>query len=46
LTFVAIDADRQTIPVPPVIPETEEEVRRYDEAGKRREHRLARRKRD
>jgi len=46
LTFVAIDANRATIPMPPVIPETDEEARRYDEAGKRREFRLARRKRE
>jgi acyl-CoA hydrolase len=40
LTFVAIDADGRPIPVPPVIPETEEEKRRYEEAGERRAHRL------
>src|SRR3954453_12574897 len=42
LTFVAVDAARNRIPVPPVIPETAEEIRRYEEAGARREYRLAR----
>jgi acyl-CoA hydrolase len=41
LTFVALDAEGKRIPVAPVIPETEEEKRRYAEAGQRREHRLA-----
>ncbi len=41
LTFVAIDAAGKRIPVPPVIPETEEERRRYDGAGRRREIRRA-----
>jgi acyl-CoA hydrolase len=41
LTFVALDADNHRIPIPPVIPETEEEKRRYEEAGRRREYRLA-----
>jgi acyl-CoA hydrolase len=45
LTFVALDENRKPIPVPPVIPETEEEKRRYREAGERREYRLAMRKR-
>ena len=40
LTFVAIDAAGKPIAVPPVIPETEEEKRRYEEAGLRREYRL------
>lgn len=44
LTFVAIDAEGRRIPVPPVIPETSEEKRRYEEAGQRREQRLARKK--
>jgi acyl-CoA hydrolase len=44
LTFVAIDANGQRVPVPPVIPETEEEKRRYEEAGARREYRLSRKK--
>ncbi len=41
LTFVALDEDRKATPVPPVIPETEEEHRRYRQAGERREYRLA-----
>ena len=41
LTFVAVDAAGKRIPVPPVIPETEEERRRYDDAGRRREIRRA-----
>jgi acyl-CoA hydrolase len=46
LTFVAIDALGKPVAVNPVVPETEEEKRRYQEAGQRREYRLAlRRKR-
>ena len=45
LTFVALDQDRRATPIPPVIPETEEETRRYREAGERREYRLAMRSR-
>ncbi len=41
LTFVALDANRRATPVPPVIPETEDEHRRFRQAGERREHRLA-----
>src|ERR1022692_307588 len=41
LTFVALGDDRRATAVPPVIPETEEEMRRYREAGERREYRLA-----
>jgi acyl-CoA hydrolase len=41
LTFVAIDAAGNRIPVPPVIPETEDEKRRYDGAARRREIRRA-----
>jgi acyl-CoA hydrolase len=40
LTFVAIDANGKGVAVPPVIPETDEEKRRYEEAGARREYRL------
>jgi acyl-CoA hydrolase len=40
LTFVAIDKDGTRIPIVPVIPETEEEQRRFDHAGHRREVRL------
>jgi len=45
LTFVALDENKRPTAVPPVIPETEEEKRRYHEAGQRREYRLALRKR-
>ena len=45
LTFVALDNERKATVIPPVIPETEEEKRRYREAGERREYRLAQRKR-
>jgi acyl-CoA hydrolase len=41
LTFVALDAKHNRIPIPPVIPETEDEKRRYEDAGGRREYRLA-----
>ena len=41
LTFVALDEDGKRVAIPPVIPETEEEKRRYEEAGHRREYRLA-----
>lgn len=44
LTFVAIDENGRPTPIPPVIPETPEEKRRYEEAGLRRERRLAMRK--
>lgn len=41
LTFVAIDKNGNRISVPPVIPETADEKRRYEDAGRRREHRRA-----
>lgn len=44
LTFVALDEDRKPTPIMPVLPETEDEKRRYQEAGERREYRLATRK--
>jgi acyl-CoA hydrolase len=37
LTFVAVDAAGNRIKGAPVIPETEEQRRRYDDAGRRRE---------
>jgi acyl-CoA hydrolase len=37
LTFVAIDAGGRRIQVPAVIPETDDQRRRYDDAGKRRQ---------
>jgi acyl-CoA hydrolase len=45
LTFVSIDANGNRIPTPPVIPETEEELRRYEQAGERRKYRLEMRER-
>ena len=42
--FVAVDADGQPRRVPPVVPETERDKRRYQEAQIRRTHRLARRR--
>jgi len=44
LTFVALDKDRNAIPVPPLIAESEDEQRRFEEAGQRREYRLAHRR--
>lgn len=37
LTFVAVDQHGRHHPVPQVIPETEEEKRRYEDAGRRRD---------
>jgi acyl-CoA hydrolase len=45
LTFVAIDPEGKPIPLPPVIPETEEEKRRYEEAARRRAYRLEQKQR-
>jgi acyl-CoA hydrolase len=39
LTFVAVDAAGRTIEVPQVIPETAHQIRRYEDAGRRREMR-------
>ncbi len=44
LTFVAIDSAGNRIPIPPVIPETSVEIRRYEDAGARRQYRLSSRK--
>ncbi|WP_406494695.1 acyl-CoA thioesterase [Streptomyces sp. NBC_00846] len=44
LVFAAVDADGKPRRVPPVIPETERDKRRYQEAQIRRTHRLARRR--
>ncbi len=41
LTFVAVDVAGNRLPVPPVVPETEEEQRRYEGAARRREIRRA-----
>jgi len=45
LTFVAIDAGGKCAALPPVIPESAEEKRRFEEALRRREYRLDLRKR-
>lgn len=45
LTFVALDAEGNRIPLPMVVPQTEEEQRRYEEAGLRRAYRLEMRQR-
>ena len=37
LTFVAVDAGGRKMQVPPVIPETDEQRRRYEDAGRRHE---------
>lgn len=42
LTFVALDENRRPVPVAAVIPETEEDHRRYQEAAGRRAARLER----
>lgn len=39
LTFVAIDPQGRRVPIPPLEPETEEEKRRFEDAGRRREYR-------
>jgi acyl-CoA hydrolase len=41
LTFVALDNSGERLPIPLVIPETENEKRRYNEAEQRRAYRLA-----
>jgi acyl-CoA hydrolase len=41
LTFVAVNKSGQRVPIPPVIPETENEKRRFAEAEQRRAYRLA-----
>ena len=44
LTFVAVTKKGERVLVPPVIPETDDEKRRYERAGVRRELRLAQRR--
>ena len=41
LTFVAVGPDKKPIPVQPILPETPEQLRRYQQAGIRREARLS-----
>jgi acyl-CoA hydrolase len=41
LTFVAVDREGHHLPVPPVIPQTADEKRRYEDAGRRRQARQA-----
>ncbi len=41
LTFVAVDKQGHHLQVPPVIPETDEQKRRFDDAGRRRDIRRA-----
>jgi acyl-CoA hydrolase len=41
LTFVAVDASGKHLAVPVVVPETDEQKRRYNDAGARREIRRA-----
>ena len=41
LTFVALDPSGKSVEIPPILPETEDEKRRFEEASIRREHRLA-----
>lgn len=45
LTFVAIDSQGRRVPVPPLQLETEDEKRRFEDAGRRREIREAEAKR-
>ena len=45
LTFVAVDRQGGRVRVPPVQPETEEDHRRYEDAGRRREQGLLERER-
>jgi len=45
LTFVAVDRDGKHLPVPPIVAESADEKRRYEDAGRRREHRQAEMKR-
>jgi acyl-CoA hydrolase len=45
LTFVVVDAKGNRLKMAAVIPETEEQMRRYDDAGRRRESRRAERER-
>lgn len=46
LTFVALDADGRPTPVPPILPQSATEQRRYRQAQGRRDARLRARRRD
>lgn len=41
LTFVALDQNHKPMPIAPVIPESPDEIRRFNEAQVRRKHRLS-----
>ncbi|MEM8882864.1 MAG: acyl-CoA thioesterase [Planctomycetota bacterium] len=43
MTFVALDEDKKPMPVPKLVPETENEIRRHDKAVERRQRRLQQR---
>jgi len=45
LTFVAVDSQGRRVPVPQLQPDTEDEKRRYEDAGRRRDLRAAERER-
>ncbi len=40
-TFVAIDDNHQPVEVIPVIPETPEQIKRFEQAERRRQYRLS-----
>jgi len=46
LTYVALDDDGSPVEVPPVVPETADEKRRYDRAAQRRANRVMERRFD
>ena len=45
LTFVAVDQHSRHLPVPPAVPETDEQRRRYEDAARRRDARNSERER-
>jgi len=46
LTYVALDKDGKPLQVPPIVPETDDEMRRICEAGRRRQTRLRSKEKD